>query len=251
MLKNIISNRLSVEFGNPELTDTDDQDFEEEADVITNMDGKAVQLAIELLAHGYAKRHVSGNFNFKVTGAKINVSDDRVLSAACQLTFTVPPEACNTSGAMFGGNVPCITDIITTCLLIAADIKSKGEWVYSTTMALNSEFVRPSRADEEVIMQTGIEKYGKMMIFTYADYFLKDEDDKPNPLTGLYDCNLGKLLYRTRHQKYVTKLRLRREMIPTNRARAIWDELLVMLGKSKGLPVEAKNDNSTMLRSKL
>eukprot|EP00466_Bigelowiella_natans_P010176 jgi/Bigna1/91176/estExt_fgenesh1_pg.C_910073 len=199
------------------------------------MDGKAVQLAIELLAHGYAKRHVSGNFNFKVTGAKINVSDDRVLSAACQLTFTVPPEACNTSGAMFG----------------AADIKSKGEWVYSTTMALNSEFVRPSRADEEVIMQTGIEKYGKMMIFTYADYFLKDEDDKPNPLTGLYDCNLGKLLYRTRHQKYVTKLRLRREMIPTNRARAIWDELLVMLGKSKGLPVEAKNDNSTMLRSKL
>eukprot|EP00465_Bigelowiella_longifila_P004490 CAMPEP_0185253966 /NCGR_PEP_ID=MMETSP1359-20130426/2582_1 /TAXON_ID=552665 /ORGANISM="Bigelowiella longifila, Strain CCMP242" /LENGTH=219 /DNA_ID=CAMNT_0027836497 /DNA_START=48 /DNA_END=704 /DNA_ORIENTATION=- len=216
------NNRLPVELGIPELADIDDQDLEEEADVKTSMDGKAVQLAIELLAHGYAKRHVSGDFNFKVTGAEINVSDGRVLSATCQLTFTIPPEACNTSGAMFGGNVPCITDIITTCLLIAADVKSKGEWVYSTTMALNSEFVRPSRADEEVIIQTGIEKYGKIMIFTYADYFLKGEDDRPNPRTGLYSCNLDRLLYRTRHQKYVTKLRLQREMIPTNRAKAIW-----------------------------
>jgi len=55
------NNRLPVELGIPELADIDDQDLEEEADVKTSMDGKAVQLAIELLAHGYAKRHVSGS----------------------------------------------------------------------------------------------------------------------------------------------------------------------------------------------
>mmetsp|Transcript_23464 Transcript_23464/g.33123 ORF Transcript_23464/g.33123 Transcript_23464/m.33123 type:complete len:182 (-) Transcript_23464:38-583(-) len=139
---------------------------------------------------------------FKVIGGSIEVEKDFVKAARCRISFVVPREQGNSGGALFGGSVSAITDILTTGLLFASEAKAKKQVSFTVSTVLNVDFIAAARIGDEVIIDLNVDKFGKTLAFTSADFY--------SMKAGQPD----KVLYRARHQKAIQNMRLHRSVLP-------------------------------------
>mmetsp|Transcript_10070 Transcript_10070/g.16273 ORF Transcript_10070/g.16273 Transcript_10070/m.16273 type:complete len:201 (-) Transcript_10070:203-805(-) len=193
------------------------------------MDKKGLQLFVDLVAHEGHKHHVPG-CQFKVTGADLTVKKGRLQTATCQVVFEVPAEACNQAGMLFGGIVSSITDIITSCLIHAGELKAKKRWNLSFSTFLGVEYVRGAAIGDTVVMQVGVDKISKTLCFSYADFYRLDDDEQPDVKTGLFAVAPSDILYRTRHQKHLSKMMITKTSFATEKSQQLMEQLSEVYG---------------------